>query len=56
MQRKIHPEWAESFFIRAQLPDDWKRETKPITLGDVNAIRKKMQETMAAIREAEKAK
>jgi hypothetical protein len=45
-QRKIHAEWAKSFFILSKLPDDWKPQSVPVTLKDVNDVRKKMQEIM----------
>jgi len=56
VDRKIHADWAKSFFLDAKLPTDWKPSTTPITLNDVNEVRKKMQQVMAAIRETNKAK
>ena len=53
-QRKIHAEWAKSFFILSRLPDDWTPQSVPVTLKDVNDVRKKMQEVMEAIRQANK--
>lgn len=53
-QRKINPDWAKSFFGNAKLPPGWVPAEKPVTLGQVNAIRKAMQGFMKAIREGNK--
>lgn len=55
-ERKINAEWAKSFFISAKLPDDWTRSSKPVTLAEVNEVRKKMQKVMADIRAMNKSK
>lgn len=54
LQRKINAEWAKSFFGQARLPPGWTPAEQPVTLGQVNTIRKKMQEFMKAIREGNK--
>jgi len=55
LDRKINADWATSFFENAKLPDNWIRSPIPISLGDVNNIRKKMQEDMKGIRASKKA-
>jgi len=56
LKRKIHSDWAKSFFITSRLPDDWTPQSTAITLKDVNDIRKKMQDVMKEIRETSKTK
>jgi len=54
VHRKIHAEWAKSFFIQAKLPDNWTPQSVTVTLADVNNVRKKMQLVMQQIRDSAK--
>jgi len=56
VDRRIHPEWAKSFFTLAKLPDDWVKQQVPVAITDVGAVRKVVQERMTAIRAQSKAK
>jgi len=52
--RRINTEWIKSFFAHEKLPDDWTRQAKAVTLGQVGEITETVIKRMKEIREGEK--
>jgi len=52
--RSLNTGWIKSFFANEKLPDDWSRQSKAITFGQVAEVTETVIKQMKEIREGEK--